>query len=215
MEKEIKDKELVRLAKAGDKDSFRILVERYQKRAFTIAYGIVKSHEEAEDVIQESFVKAYISLKKFKGESSFYTWLYRIVYNMSIDVTRRKARRGGEAFEYDEGRDGGEQTGRPLRGSVEGPAEALQRRETGKRIQQAMDQLSEEHRTVVVLREFEGMSYDDIAESMDISRGTVMSRIHYARKHLQKILMSDDFADKDEAKVVNVSDENLVPSMSK
>ncbi|MCB0317916.1 MAG: sigma-70 family RNA polymerase sigma factor [Bdellovibrionales bacterium] len=190
--KGFEEKELVRLATAGDKDAFRQLVERYQNRAFTIAFSITKSHEEAEDIVQESFVKAYLSLKKFKGESSFYTWLYRIVYNMSIDATRRKARRGGESLEFDESRDAGEISGQAVVGSVENPQEAYLRNETGNRIQNAINQLSEEHRTVIVLREFDGMSYDEISDVLGISRGTVMSRIHYARKYLQKVLLAEN-----------------------
>ena len=185
--------QLVALASQGDKDAYRVLVERYQPRVFAIAYEIVKNREDAEDIAQESFVKAYLSLHSFKGDSSFFTWLYRIVHNMALDVRRRLMRRGGGTLEYDEikasrqelqsGSFGGGTTG-----VGEGPAEAVLNREKASRIQKALGEISEEHRSVVVLREIDGLSYDEIAKATGVSKGTVMSRLFYARKKLQEAL---------------------------
>lgn len=101
-EQDPSDHELVRRTQKGDREAYRILVERYQSRLLTLAADILKNRTEAEDVVQESFVKAFLSLKKFKGESSFFTWLYRITFNMAIDTKRRGARRGGNHVEFKE-----------------------------------------------------------------------------------------------------------------
>jgi RNA polymerase sigma-70 factor, ECF subfamily len=179
------DKELAFKAGQGDREAYRRLVEKYQQRLYFCAFEILKSKEDAEDVVQEAFVKAYLSLKHFKGESSVFTWLYRITSNLAIDYRRKLGRRGGESFEvFDESsvapRDG-ERT-------VDGPAVALERRATVSAIEKALSTLSDEHRNVVVLRELDGLSYAEIAESMAVSVGTVMSRLHYARKKLQEVL---------------------------
>ncbi len=191
------DDALVAATRAGDRDAYKTLVERYQSRIFAMALDIVKSREDAEDVVQESFVKAFLSLDKFKGESSFFTWLYRIAFNMAVDVKRKSARRGGNHFEYKEslgvspsGRseaDSGETLGAPVQ-HVEGPHEALARKQTGQKIQEVLRELSDDHRAVITLREIDGLNYDEIAEALDVPRGTVMSRLCYARKALQKAL---------------------------
>ena len=186
----------------GDKNSYRQLVEKYQNKIFSLALDILKTKEDAEDVVQETFVKAYLSLPSFKGQSSFYTWLYRIAYNMSIDVKRRVNRRGGNHIEFREagsvsntGSD--ESSAGPTvvpddAQTVEGPAEAFYRKEAGSRIKAVLDELSPEHRAVVVLREVDGLNYEEISEATGVPKGTVMSRLHYARKALQKALR--DFA---------------------
>lgn len=182
----ISDVELIKLVQAGDKEAYRSLVERYQERVYGLAFEILKSREDAEDVAQESFVKAYLSITEFKGESSFYTWLYRIVYNMAIDFKRKIARRGGEKAEFDEtvayDADG-------ILGRVEGPQEQILRQEQRHQIRAALDSISEEHRVVITLREVDGLSYEEIAKVTGISRGTVMSRLHYARKKVQSVLI--------------------------
>ena len=190
------DEELIELIRGGKREAYRVLVERYQQRVYAIAFEIVKRKEDAEDIAQESFVKAYLSLKSFKGESSFFTWLYRITYNMSLDFRRSISRKGGAPVEFDEGSVVQESSSHgelAARGSgFQGPYEAIANRERVKVLRQALDQISDEHRAVVILREVEGMSYDEIAKVVGISKGTVMSRLHYARKSLQKALK--DFA---------------------
>lgn len=179
------DIELVKGALCGDHQAFRVLVEKYQERSFALAYEILKSREDAEDVVQESFVKAYLSLADFRRQSAFYTWLYRIVYNMAIDFKRKLIRRGGQNVELDESeRQAADFLGR----RALGPDEALLHREKGWQIKQALDGLSDEHRAVVMLREIEGLSYDEIARVAGVSKGTVMSRLHYARRRLQNAL---------------------------
>ena len=179
------DKDLVASAQAGSKEAFRVLVERYQNRAFSIALDIVRSKEDAEDVIQESFVKAYLSLKDFRGNSSFYTWFYRIVYNMAIDFRRRVGRRGGQHAEFDESLTVSSEM--PSADMVT-PQESVLRKEEFRAVGAALNEISEEHRAVIMLREVDGLSYDEIADVVGVTKGTVMSRLHYARKKLQKVL---------------------------
>jgi RNA polymerase sigma-70 factor (ECF subfamily) len=194
------DETLVAKTLKGDKEAYRLLVERYQNRLLAMASDILKSREDAEDVVQESFVKAFLSLGKFKGDSSFYTWLYRIAYNMAIDVRRKAGRRGGNHVEYKEGAgvnkvaSSSGEGAETVTGSaehlqnVEGPHAALVRKETGRRLQEVLRELSEEHRAVIMLREVDGLNYDEIAHAVGVPRGTVMSRLHYARKALQQAL---------------------------
>jgi len=196
------DEQLVAATLGGDRNSYRTLVERYQDRLLRIALEIVKNPTDAEDIVQESFVKAFLSLKNFKGESSLYTWLYRIVFNMAIDSKRRSARRGGNHFEFKEswgvkgqGSGAGHDSSGPTTAAsldhlqnVEGPFDALSRKELGSRLQSVIDQLSDEHRAVITLREIDGLDYQEIADAVGIPRGTVMSRLFYARKALQKAL---------------------------
>ncbi len=194
------DATLVSQTLEGDKEAYRVLVERYQNRLLMMVTDILNNREDAEDVVQESFVKAFLSLRNFKGQSSFYTWLYRIARNMAIDVRRKRGRRGGHHVEYKEAvgvnriaTDDGDVT-RAISGAaehlqnVEGPHAALVRKEAGHRLQQVLGELSEEHRAVVMLREVDGLNYDEIAHAVGVPRGTVMSRLHYARKALQKAL---------------------------
>lgn len=182
------DSQLVILARQGDREAYRVLVERYQTRAFGIAYDILKNREDAEDVAQESFVKAFLSLSKFKGEASFYTWLYRIVYNMAIDYRRKIVRHGGSTTEYDEAKHVQQSVGNAAGYNQQGPYDEIFRKEQASTINRALSEISEEHRAVIVFREVDGMNYDQIAKVVGISKGTVMSRLHYARKKLQKAL---------------------------
>ena len=221
------DQDLVKRTLTGDRDSYRELVERYQGRLLAVASDILKNRQDAEDVVQESFVKAFLSLKNFKGESSFYTWLYRIAFNMAIDTKRRGARRGGNHFEFKESwgvrgqgsGNGAESSGPTVTSSlehlqnVEGPFDALSRKELGSKLQAVMNELSEEHRAVITLREVDGLDYQEIADAIGVPRGTVMSRLFYARKALQKALQeygpaggyAHDFNDREEGEDVAVT----------
>ena len=192
------DEALVQATLAGDRAAYRTLVERYQDRLLRMALEIVKNQHDAEDIVQESFVKAFLSLDKFKGQSSFFTWLYRIAFNMAVDFQRRSQRRGGQHFEYKEqigvsrgvGSNSSDTDGEelPLAQNVEGPHDALVRKQTGKKLDQAFAQLSDEHRAVITLREVDGLDYEEISQALGIPRGTVMSRLFYARKMLQRAL---------------------------
>jgi RNA polymerase sigma-70 factor (ECF subfamily) len=180
---------LVHGAQRGDREAFRALVERYQERAFHIANEVLRSEADAEDVVQEAFAKAYISLAKFEFQSSFYTWLYRIVVNLAIDERRRRKRRGGDKVEFtEETLNSQSADASELMSRIERPDERALRAEQAHAIRAGMDQLSYEHRTVIQLREMDSLSYEEIAEVTGVSRGTVMSRLHYARKRLQESL---------------------------
>ena len=180
------DRELVRESRRGEKEAFRELVERYQRKVLSIAMGMVQNREDALELTQETFVKAYENLSKFKGESSFYTWLYRIVVNLAIDF-RRRDRRHPTVSLVDR------ITGEDLEPNIpdsqlSDPYNRASAREIGDRVAEAISELTPDHKAVILLREVEGLSYEDISEVMNCSKGTVMSRLHYARKKLQSKL---------------------------
>lgn len=176
---------LIRKAAGGDKDAYREIVERHQKRLFVSAFEVLRNREDAEDVVQEALARSFFSLKSFRGGSSLATWLQRIVFNLAIDVKRRTKRRGGEAVEFDERVSVGGERSEQLGAS---PEALLRRKEQRQRVMAELEELSEEHRQAIMLREFEGLSYDDIARITGVSIGTVMSRLFYARKRLQTVL---------------------------
>jgi len=180
------DRELVQRVVGGEQEAYKVLVDRYQGRVFRVAYGLMRNREDARDVTQEAFIKAYRNLPNFRRDSSFYTWIYRITVNLGIDQ-KRKAYRSRET-ELDEGRltpDDAHHTGpRPM----PGPRQSLMRKQLSGRIGEAIASLPEDQRQVIVLREVQGLSYKEIAETTGIAEGTVMSRLFYARKKLQALL---------------------------
>ena len=184
--KDLEDRALVGLVVDGRQDAYKVLVERYQGKIFSVAYGLLRNREDAREVTQEAFIKAYRNLSGFRRDSSFYTWIYRITVNLGIDF-RRKAYRNREV-ELDETRivpEDAHHTGpRPM----PTPGASLERRQLGGRIRAAIDELPEDQRTAIVLREIQGLSYKEIADAMDCAEGTVMSRLFYARKKLQELL---------------------------
>lgn len=184
---ETDDLDLVELAQEGDRDAFRELVERYQRRVYSICYGMLKNADDSLDVSQEVFVKVYRYIGKFNKNSSFYTWLYRITVNMCIDHIR-KAKRVTEV-EYDDGisRDSGNATHDHVLPSRLGlnPDKVYGRKELRSKMLEALETLSEKHRTILILREVEGLSYEEIADVLNISKGTVMSRLYHARRYFQ------------------------------
>lgn len=186
-EERAKDLELVEHAKKGDRQAFGKLVERYQRRVYALAFGILRQREDAWDVAQEAFVKAYRNLDRFEGNAAFYTWLYRIAYNLSIDTLREKARR--DSVDLEETRKIEEALEREGRHPSGNPDETAQRKELAAVIEAAIAKLSEKHRAIIVLREIEGLSYEEMAEVLGISKGTVMSRLFHARQNLQALLL--------------------------
>ena len=191
------DMELVDRARQGDRSAFRTLVERYQRRVYSVALGMVKNQDDAQDVIQEAFLKAYRHLPNFKGISSFYTWLYRITVNLCLDHLRK--RRGGtvefdERVAREESVKGEELLPTPAAGN---PLAEVSRKELAEQISRALDSLSEDHRSILILREVEGFSYEELAEILEINKGTVMSRLFHARRNLRKVLI--DYLDKGES----------------
>lgn len=195
------DLTLVKRIRSGDQRAFKLLVERYQRKVYAVALGMLKDKEEAMDVSQEAFVKVYKYLDHFKGDASFYTWLYRITVNICIDIIRKRAGAGGEAVEFDETlpMDVSEANIGAL-GSRLGtnPQKSALRRELAEKIQEALAAVPEKHRAILLLREVEGMSYEDLSRTLDIPKGTVMSRLFHARAKVQKIL--SQYLELDEAK---------------
>ncbi|QED27900.1 sigma-70 family RNA polymerase sigma factor [Microvenator marinus] len=181
------DTELVELAQKGDRDAFRQLVERYQRRVYSICYGMLKNADDSMDVSQEVFVKVYRYLEKFNFQSSFYTWLYRITVNMCIDHIRKNQR--VKKVEYDDGisrEDGDEHTLPSTLGL--NPDKVYGRKELRAKMLEALDSLGEKHRTILILREVDGLSYEEIADVLNISKGTVMSRLFHARRYFQEAI---------------------------
>ena len=182
------DRELVTAAQRGDRGAFKTLFERYHRRAYALALGVVRHPDDAMDVVQEAFIKAHKYLDKFEGSASFYTWLYRIVMNLAIDHLRKQ--RKVKPVELDEARLEAEGDEPLLPRILSGnPGQALLDKQIRGRIDQALDQLSENHRAVLVMRELEGLSYEDMAQAMNCSKGTIMSRLFHARRNMQKRLL--------------------------
>jgi RNA polymerase sigma-70 factor (ECF subfamily) len=187
--------------RTGDQRAFKLLVERYQRKVYAVALGMLKDKEESMDVSQEAFVKVYKYLDHFKGDSSFYTWLYRITVNICIDVIRRKGAGRGEQVEFDETiqMDSAEANIGAL-GSRLGtnPQKSALRKELAEKIQEALQEVPEKHRAILLLREVEGLSYEDLSRTLQIPKGTVMSRLFHARAKVQKIL--SEYLELDESK---------------
>ncbi len=172
------DDELIRATRRGDSAAFGSLVRKYQDRLLTALFQVSGSRDEAEDVVQEAFVAAYLKLGSFAGGSSFYTWLYRIAFNTAI--SRRRKRRGESSVEHTRDLTGSE----PL-DDQEAAEDRLLRQERAGQVRRALAQLPAEFRTVLVLREMEGCDYDTIAQILDLPVGTVRSRLHRARLQLK------------------------------
>lgn len=182
------DRDLVRACQRGDKEAFRELVERYQRKIVSVAIGMVHNPDDALEIAQETFIKAYENLGRFKGESSFYTWIYRIVVNLAIDFQRRERRHPTVALEDRLGPSGEPYEDNLKEERLTEPSQEAQAHEVGDRVTEAINELTPDHKAVILLREVEGLSYDEISRVMQCSKGTVMSRLHYARKKLQKRL---------------------------
>ncbi|PYJ23899.1 MAG: RNA polymerase subunit sigma, partial [Verrucomicrobia bacterium] len=170
-------------------EAFGELVTRYRARVFSMIYNMVHSEQDAWDLAQDSFLKAWKSIKRFRGRSSFYTWIYRIVMNVTIDWLRKKQVKGGGA-EFDDAIQLKEvdPASKTVPKTDALPYETMERSEIRARIDKAIAQLSPEQRAVILMREIEEMQYREIAEALGCSIGTVMSRLFYARKKLQNLL---------------------------
>ncbi|MGH7917892.1 MAG: sigma-70 family RNA polymerase sigma factor [Candidatus Binataceae bacterium] len=179
---ELDETELIQRARKRDSQAFSVLVERYQRRVVGVALAVVHNQDDAIELAQETFVRAYENLGKFESRSSFSTWLYRIAANLAIDFRRREGRhtvlRGEEA----------ENELRRMPSNSGDSFNETARGELSQRLRAALNELTPEHRAVILLREVEGLSYDEISEVLQCPRGTVMSRLHYARGRLRGIL---------------------------
>lgn len=195
------DRDAVAGARRGDPEAFRVLVERYQGRAYRLALRVLRDEERARDAVQDAFLKAYVNLDRFEGRSSFYTWLYRLVMNLCLDARRRD--RSSRIIATPESTDL-EQLGAPdsrpademiFREHEEGPSEALDRGQLREALAKAIDDLPDAARETLILREVEGLSYAEIAAALAIPKGTVMSRLHYARRRVQELLRQGGMID--------------------
>jgi RNA polymerase sigma-70 factor (ECF subfamily) len=197
MSEPLTDQVLVERAKRGDEIAFSELVNRHYRRAVRVAYGLLKHPDDAEDVVQEAFTRVHQRLGKFEGTSAFYTWLYRIVVNLSIDAIRRHRRDRRVDVDDEKARDAlhADEELWPRFDEAD-PGASAERKELAGRLQAAFADLPEIHQAVVVLRELEGMSYTEIAATLKIKKGTVMSRLFHARKAMQAKLLAAKDADK-------------------
>jgi RNA polymerase sigma-70 factor (ECF subfamily) len=180
------DRELVQAAQRGDQQAFRRLVERYQRRVFQLAVGMVKDADEAMDIAQETFVRVHRYLPSFKGDSSFFTWTYRIAVNLCLDAGRRRGR--SEPVEFDERQAEVEAAMDPPSAALAGPQRSALNRELAGKMEEALASLSENHRAILLLREVEGLSYEELSHALGIRKGTVMSRLFHARLKMQRKL---------------------------
>jgi len=186
---DVSELDLVKQCQAGNTEAFDQLVTRYRTRVFAMIYNMVHNEQDAWDLAQDSFVKAWKSIGRFRGRSSFYTWIYRIVMNVTIDWLRKKQVKGAgaefnDAIQLREI----EPASRTVPKADPLPHERMERSEIRARIDNAIAQISPEHRAVILMKEIEEMQYHEIAEALGCSIGTVMSRLFYARKKLQKLL---------------------------
>ena len=186
---EADDLALVEQAKAGDGEAFRALVVRHQRKVYAVALGIVKDPDLAWDVAQEAFVRVHRHLAEFKGDAAFTTWLFRIASHLAIDAVRKERR--SQKDELDDVRDADVAEGAEGILSTalgQDPRENALRRELAGKIQEALEMLPVIHREILVLREVEGLSYEELAARLGIQKGTVMSRLFHARKKMQALL---------------------------
>jgi len=182
------DHRLIAASLDGDTAAFGILVRRYQDRLYNTVYRLLDNAEDAQDVVQEAFLHAYQSLDSFKGDSLFFTWLYRIAVNTAISLKRKRR----VVLSIDGARNG-EAGVDPLDPSeATRPGHALEQAEQERRIQQALSRLSPEHRAVLVMKDMEGQKYETMAEVLQVPIGTIRSRLHRARLELRELLERDE-----------------------
>jgi len=181
----INDEILIEKIKEGDIDAFEVLISRYEARVYTIAYRYIGNYNDASDLAQEALIRVYRSIYSFRGDSSFLTWLYRVVTNVCKDELRRRAREKTVSMD--------ELEERGLTPAVEPGHRSLEdfilRKEWQDEVQEVLNTLSEEHRAVVIMRDIQGYSYEEIAHFLECSLGTVKSRLNRARSTLKDRLI--------------------------
>ena len=182
------DQRLIAECLRGNAAAFGELVRLYQDRLFHTVYRMVANAEDARDVVQEAFLSAYQSLDSFKGDSLFFTWLYRIAVNTAISLKRKQR----VVLSIHTSRDGEPIADPSDPSEVNRPGHALEQEEQERRIQQALSRLSPEHRAVLVMKDMEGQKYEDMADVLDVPIGTIRSRLHRARLELREILEQEE-----------------------
>ena len=188
------DNRLISECKAGNSAAFGTLVSRYEDRLFNTVVRLVDNAEDARDVVQEAFLHAYQSLHAFKGDSLFFTWLYRIAVNTAISMKRKKRhvlriQPGGEDKNTIDPLDPSESTQ---------PGHSLEMAEEERKVHDALSKLSEEHRAVLILKDMEGMKYEDMAEVLGVPIGTIRSRLHRARLEIRELFLQQDVPETEE-----------------
>ena len=178
------DSILVEKAKKGDANSFEILVIKYQRRIFNLIFRLTNEPDIVEDIAQEVFIKAYKALKDFKGKSSFSTWIYRITVNTCLNHIKSNKRNLYKSLEDDSYEEGYDTASHNLMNTEH----VIERHELSKKIEEAINSLNQEQKAIIVLRDIEGFSYEDIGRILDCPTGTVRSRLFRARKELKSIL---------------------------
>ncbi len=182
----VPDDVLIRAALSGEEEAFRLLMERYKSRAYHVALGIAGDPDDALDVVQEAFVKAYYNLKEFRFGANFYTWFYRLLVNQAIDRWRKSSR--SQTVPLDEKWLSEEVSPPDSVVYPRTPEDLASIRQLSDALTRAIADLPEYHRAVIMLREVDGLAYEEIAEVLHCSVGTVMSRLHYARAKLKEAL---------------------------
>ena len=180
---------IVRKVLGGDANAFETLVLEYEKNVYNIALRMTGNREDAADMTQEAFIKAYNSLQSFRGDSKFSVWLYRIVSNVCLDFLRSKNRRPTVSLSVED--DDGEDTQLDVADESQSPELLLDRKLTRESVRRGLDSLPPDYRQILLLREIQGLSYDEIAQALGLEVGTVKSRIFRARKRLCNFLIDD------------------------
>ncbi|MBS4024932.1 MAG: sigma-70 family RNA polymerase sigma factor [Clostridia bacterium] len=183
------DEDLIKKSQQGDQKAFEQLIIKYEKKVYTIAYRMMGNHEDASDLAQEAFIKVFRSIKSFRGEASFSTWIYHVVANVCRDQLRKqkvKVNSLDEPVAYE-----GERLEKQLQDSGKSPEEKLEENELKAYLQRLINQLPDEYRLVLVLREFMDFSYEEIAGELNITMGTVKSRLNRARTILKNKLLAE------------------------
>ncbi len=177
----LEETEMISRCQQGDRTALKEIFDKYHKKVYRVAYGVVRQREDAFDIVQEVFIKLFRSIRNFKGRSQFYTYLYRITMNTAIDHTRKAGKQLMSSLDE-------EGSFEPSDSLEKGPEKVLLQKELEARVAWAMNKLSAEQKAALILRDVEGLSYQEMAEAMGCSIGTVMSRLHYGRKRVQELL---------------------------
>jgi RNA polymerase sigma-70 factor (ECF subfamily) len=182
------DRELIGDCLRGQTAAFGELVHRYQDRLYNTVYRLVGNAEDARDVVQDAFLNAFQSLDTFKGDAQFFTWLYRIAFNTAVSLKRKQ--RVTLRIETASGGGGAQEPLDPSESSR--PGHALEQAEDERRLHEALQKLSGEHRAVLILKDLEGLKYEEMADALQVPVGTIRSRLHRARVELRELLQSEE-----------------------